>query len=44
MGSNGQWLDQLAAADLALYHARIEALLPAEDIAWLHGGDGSACR
>ncbi len=41
-GSNAQWLDQLTAEDLALYHARIEALLPAEDIAWLHAGDGPA--
>jgi hypothetical protein len=39
-GSNGQWRDAISAEDIALYDDRISILLPADQIAWLHDGNG----
>ncbi len=35
-GKSGQWRDVLSPGDLASYEDRLHALLPAEDIDWLH--------
>ena len=38
-GSNGQWRDVVVEADVARYEKRIAALLPADEIAWMHDGN-----
>ena len=41
-GTGAQWRDHLSAADLAFYDAKIGALLPEEEVAWLQYGDAGA--
>lgn len=41
-GSSGKWEGRLTEADMQDYRARIAALLPADDIAWLNWGDRRA--
>ena len=42
--SNGQsqrWRETLSSGDLALYDVRVRALLPEDEIAWLHNGSAA---